>query len=66
MKTKLSLQINENIMSWETSKDAFLSASELCEAFYQLMIGSTFLPDSVINYMKEVINKYGNESRRIN
>jgi hypothetical protein len=49
-------------MSWETPKDAFLSASELCEAFYQLMIGSTFFPDSVINYMKEVINKYGNES----
>ena len=62
MTAKLSLQINENTMSWETTKDAFLSASELCEAFYHLMIGSTFFPNSVINCMKDIINKYGNES----
>ena len=61
MKTKLSLQINEDIMSWETPSDA-LSASELCEAFYQLMIGSTFLSTSVINGMKKVIDDYGDES----
>ena len=58
MKTKLSLQINENIMSWETPADD-LSADELCEAFYQLMIGSTFMSVSVINGMKKVINDYG-------
>ena len=58
MKTKLSLQINEDIMSWETPSDA-ISANEMCEVFYQLMIGSTFLPASVINGMKKVINDYG-------
>jgi hypothetical protein len=61
MKTKLSLQINENIMSWETTSDA-ISADEMCEVFYQIMIGSTYIPDNVINGMKKVINDYGNES----
>jgi hypothetical protein len=59
--TKLSLQINENIMSWETPADA-ISADEMCEVFYQIMIGSTYIPDNVINGMKKVINDYGNES----
>lgn len=61
MKTKLSLQINEDIMSWETPSDA-ISADEMCEAFYQIMIGSTYLPVSVIKGMKKVINDYGDES----
>lgn len=56
--TKLSLEIHGEKMSWETPSDD-LSASELCEAFYQLMIGSTFISDSIINGMKKVINDYG-------
>lgn len=52
--TKLTLEQPDKKITWEIPHDD-ISASELCEALYSLMIGFTFAPQTVITGMKNFL-----------
>lgn len=54
--TKLSLETYGEVMSFETENED-LTAKDLVEAFYQVMLGSTFGSECIINSIKEFIKE---------
>jgi hypothetical protein len=54
--TKLSLETFGETISFETPEDD-VTTKDLVEAFYQVMLGSTFGAECIINSMKEFIKE---------
>ena len=56
MGTKLSLQIDNEIISWEVPQND-CDTEELSRGFLQVMLGSTFLKESIIRGMEAVVKE---------
>ena len=53
---KLSLETYGEVMSFETPEED-ATTKDLVRAFYQVMLGSTFSAECIINSMKEFIKE---------
>ena len=56
MSTKLSLQIDNEIVSWEVPHND-CNTEELSRGFLQVLLGSTFYKESIIKGMEKVIEE---------
>lgn len=56
MSTKLSLQIDNEIISWEVPQND-CNTEELSKGFLQVLLGSTFYKESILRGMKKVIEE---------
>lgn len=54
--TKLTLECGNNKLSWEVPYNDS-NIDELCQAFYALCIGITYLPQTVIRGMKDFVEE---------
>ena len=55
MSTKLSLQIDNEIISWEVPHND-CNTEELSKGFLQVLLGSTFYKESILKGMKKVLD----------
>ena len=66
--TKLTLQIGDTVLTWESPYDD-LSTDELTNAFFGLMVGQTFMPVSILTAMQQMaeshLNLYGYSKPRV-
>jgi hypothetical protein len=63
MSTKLSLQIDNEIVSWEVPHSD-CDTEELSKGFIQILLGSTFYKGSIIRGMQKVIEEEDYENAR--
>lgn len=55
MSTKLSLQIGDEIVSWEVPQEDCY-ADEIIQGLWQIMLGARFYQESIVKGMKKVLD----------
>lgn len=55
MSTKLSLQIGDEIVSWEVPQED-CCADEIVRGLLQIMLGTRFYQESIVDGMKKVLD----------
>jgi hypothetical protein len=59
-KTKLTLEIGSNKFSWESAYED-CSVTDILEALHGLLVGQTFMSETVIQGMKEYVEEHDYE-----
>lgn len=55
MSTKLSLQIGDEVVSWEVPQED-CCADEIVQGLLQIMLGTRFYQESIVKGMKKVLD----------
>lgn len=58
MSTKLTLQVGDEKISWERPEDDYC-AIDIVDGFYRVMLGATFLKETILENMQKFINNDG-------
>ena len=57
MSTKLSLQVGNEIISWEVPQED-CCADEIIQGLWQIMLGTEFYQESIARGMKKVLDEF--------